>query len=77
MDDKDPHDSELIDLVIRLCTRISMMMEDVSPMALDALNEGLEARVVKVAKAARVIATMADTAEGPPRRPRGLTNRNR
>jgi hypothetical protein len=63
MDDKDPHDSELIDLVIRLCTRMGMMMEDVSPLALDASNEGLDERVVKVAKAARVIATMADTAE--------------
>jgi hypothetical protein len=63
MDDKDAHDPDVIDLVIRLCTRVGMMMEDISPLALDASRDVLDARVAEVAKAARDIAMMAAAAE--------------
>ena len=45
MDDNAPENADVIDLVIQLCTRIGMMMEDVCPVALDASREGLEERV--------------------------------
>jgi hypothetical protein len=53
----------VVDLVLQLCTRVGIMMEDVSPRALDASRNGLEGRVAEIAKAARVIATAADAAE--------------
>ncbi len=61
-DDVAVTDPEVIDLVVQLCTRIGMIMEDVSPLALDASREGLERRVVEIANAARAMATIADAA---------------
>ena len=63
MDDTDPDNSDVIDLVVQLCTRIGMMMEDVCPVALDASREGLEERVADLRGAIRVMATIADAAE--------------
>ena len=63
MDDADPDNAEVIDLVVQLCTRIGMMMEDVCPVALNASREGLEERVTELAPAIRVMVTLADAAE--------------
>ena len=63
MDDEAATDPDVIDLVVQLCTRIGMIMEDVSPLALDASREGLERRVVEIANAARAMATIADAAQ--------------
>lgn len=63
MDDAEGHDSDVIDLVLQLCRRIGMMMEDANPLALDASREGLNERVADLASAARAIATVADAAE--------------
>ena len=41
MDEVDPHKTDLIDLSVRLCTRIGMMMEDFRPVALFASREEL------------------------------------
>ena len=63
MDDEAATDPDVIDLVMQLCTRIGIIMEDVSPLALDASREGLERRVVEIANAARAMATIADAAQ--------------
>ena len=63
MDDADPHDSNVIDIVVQLCAWIGMMMKDVSPRALDASREGLEQRVADIARVARAMATIADAAQ--------------
>lgn len=63
MDDADPHDSDVIDLVVNLCAQIGMMMEDISPRALDASREGLEQRVADIVRVAQVIVTIADAAQ--------------
>lgn len=63
MDDTDPENADVIDLVIQLCTQIGMMMEDVSPMALEASREGLEERVADLQGAIRVMSAIADAAE--------------
>ena len=64
MDATDPDNADVIDLVIQLCTRIGMMMEDVCSVALDASHEGLEERVADLQGAIRVMAAIADAAEG-------------
>ena len=63
MDDNAPENADVIDLVIQLCTRISMMMEDVCPVALDASRDGLEERVSDIRGEIRAMATIADAAE--------------
>ena len=63
MDETDPIDPDQIDPVVQLCTRIGKMMEDVSPLALDASREGLARRVSDVAGATRAMATIAAAAE--------------
>ena len=63
MDATDPDNADVIDLVIQLCTRIGMMMEDVCPVALDTSRERLEERVNDLRGAIRVMATIADAAE--------------
>ena len=62
MDDEAVTDPEVINLVVQLRTRIGMIMEDVSPLALHASREGLETRVVEIASAGRAMATIADAA---------------
>lgn len=63
MDEADPDNTHVIDLVVQLCTRIGMMMEDASPVALDALPEGLHERVADLRGAIQVMMTIADAAE--------------
>lgn len=63
MHDPDALDPDLTELVIQLCTRVGMMMEDVSPVALDASRERLEQRVAIVVFATRNVATIAAAAE--------------
>ena len=63
MDDNAPENADVIDLVIQLCTRIGMMMEDVCPVALDASRDGLEERVSDIRGEIRAMATIADAAE--------------
>lgn len=63
MDETDAVDPDVIDLVVRLCTQIGMMMEDLSPLALDASREGLERRVSDVASTTRAMAVIAAAAE--------------
>ena len=52
-----------MDLVVQLCTRIGMMMEDASPRALDASHECLEQRVAAIVRATHAMATIADAAQ--------------
>jgi hypothetical protein len=63
MDETDSSNRDLIDLVIQLCTLIGTIMEDVSPVALNATRDGLEARVAEVAFASRTITSLVDAAE--------------
>ena len=63
MDDTTQPHTDVIELVLQLCTRIGMMMEDAHPLALDASSEGLERRVSQIARSARTIAKIADAAE--------------
>ena len=63
MDEDDLNKTDVIDLVVQLCTRIGMMMEDVCPVALDALREGLEERASGLRRAIQVMKTIADAAE--------------
>ena len=48
MDDADAIDSDLIELVVQLCTRIGMIMEAASPPAINASRDGLEGRVAEI-----------------------------
>ena len=63
MDKADPDNADAIDLVVQLCTRIGIMMEDVCPVALDAAREGLKERVANLQGAIQVMMTIADAAE--------------
>jgi hypothetical protein len=63
MDDADALDPDRMDLVVQLCTRIGMIMEDVSPLAIDASSNGLKGRIAEVAPATRSMAVLADAAE--------------
>ena len=63
MDETDAIDPDLIELIVQLCTRIGMIMEDVSPLAIDASRDGLEARVTEVVGAIRGMAKLADAVE--------------
>ncbi len=63
MDDVAAIDPDVIELVVQLCTRMGMIMEDASALALDASHEGLEQRVVELATAAQTIAAVANTAQ--------------
>ena len=63
MDEADTIDPDVKDLIVQLCTRIGMMMEDVSPLALDASHEGLEKRVADLASIVQSMATVADAAK--------------
>lgn len=56
-------DPEVSEFVVQLCTRLGMIMEDVTVLALDASHEGLEQRVTELAKAAQTIAAVADAAQ--------------
>ena len=64
MDDADAIDPELVDLVVQLCTRIGMIMEDVAPLAIDASRDGLEGRVAEVVRTIRPMTKLADVVEG-------------
>ena len=64
MNDADVIDPDVIDLVVQLCTRIGMIMENATPVALDASREGLEERIAALAVATRTMATIAAAAEG-------------
>ena len=63
MNDPDPHNSDVIDLVVKVCARIGMMMEDVRPRALDASREGLEQRVADIVRVTQAMPTIADAAQ--------------
>ena len=63
MDHAEPIDPDLIDLVVQLCTRIGMMMEDVSPLALKASRDGLEVRITHLVGAIRTMTPLADAIE--------------
>jgi hypothetical protein len=63
MNDADAIDPDLSGLVIQLCTRIGMIMEDLSLVTLDASGEGLEARVDQVARAIRTMSALVHAAE--------------
>lgn len=63
MDNATSHDPDLIDLVVQLCTRIGMIMEDTSPVALNASPEGLAQRTFEIAREARRLAVIAEAAQ--------------
>ena len=60
MNDDHAIDAERIDLIVQLCTRIGMIMEGASPLALDASRDGLEARVADVVHSIRAVAALAE-----------------
>ena len=62
MDEADAIDPDVTDLVVQLCTRVGMLMEDASPMALDASHEGLKDRLAELVNATGAIATVAHAA---------------
>ncbi len=62
MDEADTIDPDVTDLIVQLCTRIGMIMEDVSPLALDASHEGPKERVAELVNATRAMTTVADAA---------------
>ena len=55
-----PADPDRNELLLLLCTQLGMMMEDLSPLALDASFKGQQARVRKVARCVRNMAAIAD-----------------
>jgi hypothetical protein len=63
MDDVTALDPDVIELVVQLCTRMRMIMENVSVLAVDASHEGLEQRVVELATTAQTMAAVADAAQ--------------
>ena len=63
MDEVEPDNGDMIDLIVQLCTRIGMMMEDVSLVALNASRDGLEGRVSELQGAIGIMAAIADAAE--------------
>ena len=63
MKDELADDFEHNELVVQLCTRLGMMMEDLSPLALNASPEGLRARVIEIALGIRTMAAIADAAK--------------
>jgi hypothetical protein len=56
-------DEDLIALIVQLNTRIGMVMEDVSLVALDATPDRLEARVREISVASGRIAALACAAQ--------------
>lgn len=63
MEKADATDPDRTDLVVQLCTRIGMIMEDACPLALDASRDGLEARVAEVVCAIRTVASLVGAVE--------------
>ena len=63
MADEHPPDANKNELVVQLCTCIGMMMEDLSPLALDASPVGLEARLAQITQGVLAMATLAHTAQ--------------
>ena len=63
MDDADAPDPDRMDLVVQLCTRIGMIMEDMSPLAIDASSDGLKGRAAEVVRATRTMAVLVDAVE--------------
>ncbi len=55
-------DPDLVALVVQLNTRIGMIMEDVSLVALDATSDRLEVRVQEIARASGRIAALVEAA---------------
>ena len=62
MDSKPEIDPDVLALVTLLCTRIGMIMEDVSPIALTTTAEGISLRVKQVATASSAINKLASAA---------------
>jgi hypothetical protein len=63
MDDADAIDPDLISLIVQLCTRIGMIMEDEASVAIDASHERLASRIDELADAIRRMAAIADAAK--------------
>lgn len=62
MDSKLEIDPDVLELITLLCTRIGMIMEDVSPVALTTTAEGMSLRVKQVAAASSTINKLASAA---------------
>lgn len=63
MEDYLADDPRRNELVLQLCTRLGMLMEDVCPLALDASPDGLEARVDEIVRCVRAMVALADAAK--------------
>lgn len=63
MDDVAATDPDVTELVVQLCTRMGMIMEDATVLALDASPQGLEQRVVELVSAVQTITAVADAAQ--------------
>jgi hypothetical protein len=62
---KPPIDPNPNEFALQLCTRIGMMTKDLTPVALDASHEGLEARVAEVAPGVKTMAAVVPAVEAP------------
>ena len=62
MGDKIDADGDRHELVVQLCTRIGMMMEDLIPIALDVSLGGLEGRVRDLALGVETMTALANAA---------------
>ena len=63
MGDKIDADGDRHELVVQLCTRIGMMMEDLIPIALDVSRARIAGRVSDVAKDIRAMGELANAAQ--------------
>jgi len=62
MEDELADDPARNELVLQLCTRLGMLMEDLCPLALNSSTDGLGARVEEIARRVRAMAALADAA---------------
>ena len=63
MDNQNDADTDRHELVVQLCTRIGMMMEDLIPIALDVSLGGLKGRVRDLALGVETMTALASAAQ--------------
>lgn len=63
MDSKPEIDLDVLELMMLLCTRIGMIMEDVSPVALTTAIDEMPLRIQQIAAASSTISALASAAE--------------
>ena len=63
IDDSTSLGPDVIELVVQLSMRMGMIMEDASPLALNASPEGLEERIATIAREVRTLASISEAAQ--------------